>query len=479
MQPLQLINTGLSGDEFNLNIDVLRMIETETRPITAIAIVGPTRSGKSYLMNRLMGRSDGFSLGSTVCAKTKGFWFWKGDFPTDPKRCLLLLDVEGLGDPKKFNHGTHDLKLFTQAILSCTMLIYNTMGIIDASALDCLHLATKIVDDMMEKGAQSENANFGVNFPHFVWAIRDQFLELKNEKDRILTPDELLEDCLNPIEFPSNVTEERKASIEEYNFVRNAVREFFPKRNCFIFPRPAADENIANLDTLSNDELYPKFKESVDLFLKFVNSTAKNQKIEGSNLNGRAYSRMFQTFFESINKKNLSINSTYQMIVQEENQKAFRTAIKKFNDFFANISFPISAQNFENVSNKAMEIGYNSFLENCIGIKGTSPLLTDLASALKEMVNKMENKNRNSSTRKCELILNNLYDSIDLRIEQYFVEGGYNHLKKDIENLTVKYDCSSDDDVGPCKYDVFQNFQKEKVSSFFVSSYTTGLDKSI
>ena len=218
----------------------------------------------------------------------------------------------------------------------------------------------------------------------------------------------------------------------------------------------------------------------MDLFLKFVNSTAKNQKIEGSNLNGRAYSRMFQTFFESINKKNLSINSTYQMIVQEENQKAFRTAIKKFNDFFANTSFPISAQNFANLSKKAMEIGYNSFLENCIGVKATSSLLTDLASTLKEMVNKMENKNRNSSTRKCQLILNNLYEPIDMRIEQYFVEGGYNHLKKDIDNLTVKYDCSSDDDVGPCKYDVFQNFQKEKVISFFfIFSYTTGLDNSI
>ena len=147
----------------------------------------------------------------------------------------------------------------------------------------------------------------------------------------------------------------------------------------------------------------------------------------------------FKRFFESINKKNLSINSTYQMIVQEENQKAFRTAIKKFNDFFANTLFPISAQNFKNVSKKAMEIGYNCFLENCIGIKATSSYFTDLASTLKEMFNKLEKENRNSSTRKCQLILNNLCELIDMRIEQYFVEGGYNHLKKDIKILAYKY----------------------------------------
>ena len=43
------------------------------------------RTGKSYLLNRLMGRSDGFPLGSTVQAKTKGIWMWLGDHPKDPE----------------------------------------------------------------------------------------------------------------------------------------------------------------------------------------------------------------------------------------------------------------------------------------------------------------------------------------------------------------------------------------------------------
>ena len=50
-----------------------------------VSVVGMYRTGKSYLLNRLMGRSDGFPLGATVQAKTKGIWMWLGDHPKDPE----------------------------------------------------------------------------------------------------------------------------------------------------------------------------------------------------------------------------------------------------------------------------------------------------------------------------------------------------------------------------------------------------------
>jgi Fe-S cluster assembly ATPase SufC len=85
-KPLELVTTGKKGDELILHKTNINILKGETRAVTVVSIVGPNREGKSYLMNRLMGKSDGFPLGHTTCSTTQGFWFWKGDFPGDNSR---------------------------------------------------------------------------------------------------------------------------------------------------------------------------------------------------------------------------------------------------------------------------------------------------------------------------------------------------------------------------------------------------------
>ena len=85
-KPLELITTGKEGDNLILNPASIRILKNEYRPVTVVTIIGPSRSGKSYLMNCLMGKSDGFPLGHSTLSTTKGFWFWKGDFPENPSR---------------------------------------------------------------------------------------------------------------------------------------------------------------------------------------------------------------------------------------------------------------------------------------------------------------------------------------------------------------------------------------------------------
>jgi len=124
MDPVQFVSTGESGSNLLVNEDVIKILENERRPVTIVSVIGPYRSGKSYLLNRIMGNNNkGFPLGSSVQAKTKGIWLWVGDFFGNPERALILLDTEGLYDPEKGN-ATHDMNLFAVALLLSSVFVY-------------------------------------------------------------------------------------------------------------------------------------------------------------------------------------------------------------------------------------------------------------------------------------------------------------------------------------------------------------------
>ena len=93
-QPIPFILTG--GDGISLKVDnqAKEALGKIKKPVVVVSVVGMYRTGKSFLLNRLMNRTDGFPLGSTVEAKTKGIWMWVGDFPGDSTKAMVLLDTE-------------------------------------------------------------------------------------------------------------------------------------------------------------------------------------------------------------------------------------------------------------------------------------------------------------------------------------------------------------------------------------------------
>ena len=59
MRPIQLLSTGDSGTELELNDDCLKILAEENRPITVVAVSGPSRSGKSFLINTFIPTDTG------------------------------------------------------------------------------------------------------------------------------------------------------------------------------------------------------------------------------------------------------------------------------------------------------------------------------------------------------------------------------------------------------------------------------------
>ena len=60
----------LVGDKFNVTDEGRQFLSSVQGPISTVAVVGKYRTGKSFLMNRiLLDRGDGFTVGPTVNGK--------------------------------------------------------------------------------------------------------------------------------------------------------------------------------------------------------------------------------------------------------------------------------------------------------------------------------------------------------------------------------------------------------------------------
>ena len=105
--------------------------------IGIISLVGKYRTGKSFLLNRVIlnrKQNSGFDVGPTFKPCTKGIWIWSEPLIVTNIHCpkpfpSFLIDTEGLGAYDE--EVNHDSKIFLIAILISSLFIFNSFGAID------------------------------------------------------------------------------------------------------------------------------------------------------------------------------------------------------------------------------------------------------------------------------------------------------------------------------------------------------------
>lgn len=125
---IQFIHIDEEEEKFSVTPEAMGFLASLPRDkqIKVVAVAGPYRTGKSFLMNRYLGQMKGFEIGSTVESCTKGIWMWNQpiiDSSDADENITILIDTEGLHSSERTTDV--DLKIFALTILLCSTFVYN------------------------------------------------------------------------------------------------------------------------------------------------------------------------------------------------------------------------------------------------------------------------------------------------------------------------------------------------------------------
>lgn len=73
---LQLISYDSDTGLVECGQEALACLRSIKTPVGVIAVTGRARTGKSYILNQLLGQSTGFKLAHSHRPCTKGLWIW-------------------------------------------------------------------------------------------------------------------------------------------------------------------------------------------------------------------------------------------------------------------------------------------------------------------------------------------------------------------------------------------------------------------
>lgn len=149
-QAFPIVEPDPGHTKLRLAREGLEAIERITTPIAAVAVIGPYRSGKSFLLNQLLSLScyEGFGVGHMRDTKTKGIWVWGTPIEMDidgVKSSVLYLDTEGFESIGKSN--VYDDRIFALATILSSVLIYNLPETIREADISRLSFAVELAEE--------------------------------------------------------------------------------------------------------------------------------------------------------------------------------------------------------------------------------------------------------------------------------------------------------------------------------------------
>ena len=341
--PLQWIGFDENLDKYHVYPKAIKYLQSLTRPLSIISVVGLYRTGKSYLLNRILDvpKGQSFQVSPTIKSCTKGLWIMRPAIAMEDHD-ILVVDTEGLGSLSATTN--HDTRVFSLALLLSSMFLYNATGAINETSLNNLSLVSSIAKHIhVTSEYETNNNELSSCFPRFMWVARDFSLQI-------------VDDDNNPTDATTYFNTALKVSPnsnpdEAKNKVRNAINSLFPihKRDCVTMPRPCESESkLQNLPDLSDNELRPEFLNALKtlkeiIFKKCMPLSVPGQ--EGLIITGPLLSNLCQTYVDAINSNKVPvIQDSWSLLSAAECSKAAENARHEWRNFTQELDHSLSVK---------------------------------------------------------------------------------------------------------------------------------------
>eukprot|EP00939_MAST-03C_sp_MAST-3C-sp1_P001416 g1416.t1 len=315
--------------KFVVNEDALNVLRRLKGEVKVIAVAGMQRTGKSFLLNRLIdfgdlkgNKTDSFEVGSTVQTCTKGINMIVRHNASDDSN-VVFLDTEGFGSTVRSQ--AFDIKLFSLALLLSSYFIYNSRGVIDASAIEDLSLVVQLTRHIhvkeLTKGEDDDGTSFSAHFPTFMWVVRDFALKLVDDDGDEIDARKYMENALD------SASEE--GDSEDAMMVSNMIRGFFTTRDCMTLVRPITDETkLQHLSEQPYESLRSEFREQMIELQSKVVKEARSKTMKGAALSGANLGALVVAYVSAINDGDTpTISTAWERVVEAQCHDALEAAI--------------------------------------------------------------------------------------------------------------------------------------------------------
>lgn len=276
-------------------LDFLRSVRG---PIAPVVVIGPYRSGKSFLLNQLLGVpcDEGFGVGHTRKTETKGVWMWSeptvvmSSAPGKPPTSVVYVDTEGFEATGMSD--AYDDRIFALSSIVASVLVYNLPETVKEGDIEKLSFALELArefsgraagangrvgaggfEDASAEGSSSsyddddddlgrwDASQLRAFLPDsLLWLIQRDFLEGSTVTDMV---DQALRGVANPT---------KDAHVAELNRIRASLRALAANHDAFGLTQPHLERT--RLCELSDDQLEPGYVEQREKLKAHVRASA-------------------------------------------------------------------------------------------------------------------------------------------------------------------------------------------------------------
>ncbi|CAL4927819.1 unnamed protein product [Urochloa decumbens] len=433
-------------------LEAIRRIEN---PIAVVGVIGPYRSGKSFLLNQLLSLScdKGFGVGHMRDTKTKGIWIWGTPVEMDvdgSKVSVLYLDTEGFESVGKSN--VYDDRIFALATVLSSVLIYNLPETVREADISRLSFAVEIAEEFY---GRVKGQDVAFEPAKLLWLIQRDFLQGKSVQQMV---NEALQRVPN---------DNGDKYIDEVNQIRDSLAIMGDNSTAFSLPQPHLQRT--KLCEMEDKELEPLYVKRREELKQLVTSIIKPKIVQGKTLSGKDFVSFLQQILEALNKGEIPSTGS---LVEIFNKAILDRCLKAYREKMDGLGLPVPVDKLQQVHEMVNAEARLIFDKQHFGKHHAAQSVLKLEDEIKKVYRNFLLANEYQSSKLCEARFSECEDKMDhlqvLKLPSMAkFNAGFTHC-----NQSFIREC-----VGPAKESYERRMSKMLVKSraLFIKEYNNKL----